>query len=219
MDFTWEIELPERDKVALGGRRPRGTLVIRAGEGKERISAPVAVLMGLDKRLEGLLIPPASRAELLFHLKAVSEECAMSRVARLVDRRDYSRAEIRAKLAEDGYTPSCVDHVVERATSSGLVDDLRFADVFIRTKVASGWGTARIARELSRRGIEVADVPGWPLEYLGDDSEADRAYQLVCTRRVPGKNAYPKLVRFLAGRGFSLGDATRAVSRYLSEQE
>ena len=219
MSVDWKIELPERDKVALGGRRPKGTLVIVGEEGAEHMSAPVAALKALDKRLEGLPEPPASRAELLFHLRTVSEECAMARVARLVERRDYSRKEVADKLAEDGYSRSCIDRVVERACSCRLVDDARFADVFIRTKVYAGWGAARIARELARRGVDVASVEGWPHEYLVLEDEADRAYELVSTRRVPAKNAYAKLVRFLAARGFSLGDATRAVSRYLAEQE
>lgn len=183
------------------------------------MSVPVAVAKALDKHIEGLAEPPGSRAELLYHLAAVSDECAMGRIARLVDRRDYSSKEASDKLREDGYAPSCIERVLGRATSSGLVDDSRFADVFIRTKVSAGWGTARIGRELSRRGIELSQVEGWPHEYLDVSDEPQRAYELVSTRRIPSKNAYPKLVRFLAGRGFSLGEATQAVSRYLAEQE
>ena len=218
MSLDWQIELPERDKVALGGRKPKGPLVIVKDGDEERISAPVAALKALDKHLEGLLVPPSSRAELLYHLGVVCEDCAMSRVARLVDRRDYSAKEATDKLREDGYGPSCIERVIERATSSHLIDDARFADVFIRTKVYAGWGAARIRRELDLRGIDVNDVEGWPYEYLPPEDEAQRAYELVSTRRIPERNAYPKLVRFLSSRGFSLGDATQAASRYLSEQ-
>ena len=99
----------------------------------------------------------------------------MARVARLVERRDYSRKEVADKLAEDGYSHSCIDRVVERACSCRLVDDARFADVFIRTKVYAGWGAARIARELARRGVDVSSVEGWPHEYLVLEDEAAAA--------------------------------------------
>ena len=50
----------------------------------------------------------------------------------------------------------------------------------------------------------------------GDDVSA-RAREALERKRVPEKNAYPKLVRFLVSRGYSLSVAKDAVSARLAE--
>ena len=83
-------------------------------------------------------------------------------------------------------------------------------------KLACGWGPVRLERELARRGIVLEEVAGWPEEFLEGDDVSDRAAQLLATKRIPEKNAYPKLVRFLASRGYPLSVCKDAVSRRLS---
>ena len=108
---------------------------------------------------------------------------------------------------------------MDKAKRGHVIDDMRFADVYIRTKVSAGWGSRRIERELSQKGIEASDVPGWPYEYFDMDDERERAYQLASRRRLSGKNDYAKIVRFLVARGFGMGDAKDAAARVLREAE
>ena len=72
-------------------------------------------------------------------------------------------------------------------------------------------GRVRIERELSRRGIEASDVPGWPELYLSEESEEEDCLRARWPRRrITGeKNDYEKIVRFLSSRGYPLGLATR----------
>ncbi|MBQ6394824.1 MAG: regulatory protein RecX, partial [Atopobiaceae bacterium] len=106
--------------------------------------------------------------------------------------------------------------IINRAESAHLIDDARFADIFIRSKVLSGWGSARIVRELKLKGIEASSVPGWPYEYLSED-EYDRALEIARTRRDSLRRSYEKLARYLSSRGFSASVCSRVASRVVSE--
>jgi regulatory protein len=144
--------------------------------------------------------------------------CAASRIERLVDKRDYSATELDDKLLHDGYSASVRDEAIGRAIGAGLVDDRRFGAAYVRTKLSSGWGVARIERELKRRGVCLEELPGWPQDFLDDETEDERAYRIASTRRLSQKNPFEKLVRFLCGRGFSMGCAMRVARRVVDEQ-
>ncbi len=77
----------------------------------------------------------------------------------------------------------------------------------------------RIERELSRRGVPIEDVAGWPDEFFGDEGPTQRARELIERKPVPRENAYPKLVRFLVSRGFSLSVAKDVVSERLARDD
>lgn len=218
--FDWEVRLPDRKKAALGQARPRAVLALSGSEhGSEEYRIPVAVGRSLHAKKKSGEVAPSSRAELLWLLNQVSLDCGRARVEYLVDKRDYSSAELTDKLRQDGYTAEQAVKLVERAVESGMVDDARFAAAFIRSKIYAGWGSAKIERELSRRGVSVEDVPDWPTEFFSADDEAERAYELASRRRLTGKNDYAKIVRFLGSRGFSVGLATSVARRVLDEAE
>ena len=218
-DLDWEVRLPQRGTRGLGQAVPRAEVILRTTQrGEEHIHVPLAVARALDAKARARELLPSSRAELMFAMGEVSRKCAMDRAAALIDRRDYSEGELSSRLARDGYASQTVESTVRRSVECGLVDNARFADAFIRSKLAQGWGRVRIERELSRRGVDASSVPGWPELYLTDESEEDTAYELASRRRLTGKNDYEKIVRFLSSRGFPLGLATRTARRVLEER-
>ncbi len=219
-DLDWEIRLPQRGSRGLGQVAPRAEVVIRTPQrGEEHVRVPLAVARSLDAKARGKELLPSSRAELMFAMGEVSRKCAMDRAATLIDRRDYSEEELASRLARDGYASQTVESTVRRSVECGLIDNSRFADTFIRSKLSQGWGRVRIERELARRGIEADDVLGWPELYLSDESEEAAAYELASRRRLTGKNDYEKIVRFLSSRGYPLGLATRTARRVLDESK
>lgn len=216
--LEWEIEVPGRGNLGMRGSRPRGRVHISTEDhGDEVFTIPAAVARALAADKKSGKLAPSSRAELLWSLRETSSKQAMRRVASLVDRRDYSRKELTDKLLRDGYRDEVVQATVGRAVESGMVDDRRFADVFVRTKVSAGWGLRRVVDELRRRGIDVDDLPGWPYDYVDPDDEAARAREVAARHHVTGKNRFQKLVRFLVGRGFSTGVAYDAARSVLEE--
>lgn len=213
--LSWSVELPVRGASAATRVRPRAILCLQsASHGEERLSVPVAV----GRRLDALSrdgFAPASRAELLHRLGELSRQCVHARMEELVGRRDYSRIELRDRLSSDGYPTSVVEQVVSRACEVGLVDDARYGAAFARSKILAGWGRFRIERELSRRGVDVSEVAGWPEEFFNADEERERALALASRRRLSGRNDYQKLVRFLCTRGFAASLATSVAREVL----
>lgn len=211
--LSWSVELPARGSRSA---RPRASLCVSSeSHGEERFSLPVSV----GRRLEALAdegFAPTSRAELLHRLGEVSRQCAHARMEALVGRRDYSCAELARRLCEDGFSRSVADEIVSRACEVGIVDDARYGAAFARTKALSGWGRVKIERELSRRGVEPASVPGWPEEFLSAEDERERALSLAARRRLTGKNDYQKLVRFLCARGFAVSLSTSVAREVLA---
>ena len=218
--FEWSVELPERGEAAFGSRPARARLLITSDtHGDEVILVPKAVGRKLARLRDSGELSPSSRAELLYSLRKVSCDLARAKAEDLINRRDYSASELSQRLERDGYLPDIASEVVERFERVGLVDDARFADLFIRSKLACGWGPSKIGRELRRRGVEPSEVPGWPDEYLGADDEAEAAFELASRRRLTGKNDLQKIVRFLCGRGYSFAVSMDAAKRALATPE
>lgn len=216
--FDWDVELPE-GKANSFGARPRGALIITTEErGIERLSLPLSVARSLRAAKAADEIHPGSRAELLWMAKDRAMTCAKSRVERLIDKRDYSSFELAEKLRQDGYSEQVRNAIVERAVEVGLVNDARYADVFVRSKMSSGWGALKIEQELRRRGIEASSIAGWPDAYFSQDAEEERALQIARSRRISDKNGYQKLVRYLCGRGYSLGLACHVAKQVMDER-
>lgn len=194
----------------MGARKPLARIETADSES---IFVPVCVA----RRLDGADGPePGSRAELLYEVRTLSDECAWSKLVDLVSRRDYSQKEAADRLVREGFSRDCASRAVERGVASRVVNDARFAEYFVRAKVSAGWGPMRIERELSRRGVPIEDVPGWPDEFFGDEGPTQRARELIERKPVPRENAYPKLVCFLVSRGFSLSVAKDVVSERLA---
>lgn len=207
--FSWTVSYPERG-AALGYKKPLATITLAD---HEPVHVPVAVARALEAQ-EG---EPQCATELFYDIRQRSEACAWNRLVDMVSRREHSSKEIEDKLRREGYSQAASSSAVAKGRELRLVSDERFAESFIRMKLACGWGPVRLERELAQRGIALKEVAGWPEEFLDGDDVAARADQLLATKRVPDKNAYPKLVRFLASRGYPLSVCKDAVSRRLSE--
>ncbi len=125
---------------------------------------------------------------------------AFKRIERLVKVRDRSIKEVKTRLRRDGVEEEALDQALSRACRCGYLDDVRFADVLIRSRLHAGKGLAGIVRELKENDINPEDIPGFPEEYLDHaPSQADAAFALLCRKPPRAKNgkqaAYAKLIR------------------------
>ncbi len=112
-----------------------------------------------------------------------------------VNRRERTVAEIRAHLARRGVAEETAETVVDELVTERLVDDERFAAMFIADKRGlERWGSERIRRGLAERGVArelaeraLADADGaaaGPGAAAGGETELDRALELL-RRRFP----------------------------------
>jgi regulatory protein len=72
-----------------------------------------------------------------------------------VNRRERTVAEVRAHLERKGVAEATADAVLAELTETRLIDDERFAEMYVADKrELQSWGAERIRRGLHERGID-----------------------------------------------------------------
>lgn len=138
------------------------------------------------------------------------------RALQLLTRREYSRAELKAKLAatevlaaDNDTEETTVEDVLDRLQAENLLSDQRYATQRVVAR-AGRYGNGRLRQELRQRGISDDDITE-ALPEAGDETERCRAIWGKKFGRPPqSAEERAKQMRFLQYRGFS-GDAIRRV--------
>lgn len=158
-----------------------------------------------------------SQEELDEIIATTSRTHAASYVNTLFNTRDYAKAEVEYKLLSAGYDKDLVQGIIQKAQDGNLINDERFSEVFIRSKIMDGWGPRKIQQALAKRGIALDEVKGWPEEFIEQDQEVERAYALIKHRSALRKNPFEKSVRFLASKGFNYDVCKQAALRLVDD--
>lgn len=130
----------------------------------------------------------------------------MQRVANnLLARRDYSAFEIKQKLLQKNFDEIEVDNFIQTLLEQNLLDDLRFAQSFVRYKYSQGKGANWIIQALNQKGVaqdkirmalsEQDEVLDWQLQI--QKLLNSRKFDLADFKQKA------KAYRFLASRGFT----------------
>lgn len=150
------------------------------------------------------------------NLKSDELREAFKKIERLVKVKDRSVLEVRNRLHRDGFVADVVDAAIDRALSVGYLDDARFADVLVRSRLSAGKGLSGILRELRTHAIDPFEqLEGFPDDYLRNNlSQEEAAIALLCRKPPRSKNekqaAYAKLIR----SGYSADIAANATKRW-----
>lgn len=134
-----------------------------------------------------------------------------ARALQYLARREYSRAELRAKLlphipcdTETGEAqPDVLDALLEDFVSRGWLSDARAATQLIHAK-RQRFGTQRIANELRQRGIsdELIDE-ALPQLKETEQEAAHEVWQKKFGKLPQDNHEKARQIRFLQSRGFS----------------
>lgn len=135
---------------------------------------------------------------------------------RLLARREWSVARLRARLLEDTPEPGAVDEAVDRLVASGALDDRRMALAHARTASrVKGRGRQRILRELAAAGVD-DDIARWAVDEAVPADEQAAQLGRALDRRLRGplderavRRAYASLVRL----GYPPGEVAAALRR------
>ena len=130
---------------------------------------------------------------------------------RLLAMREHSQRELFDKLALRGFARDEVESIISRLAEQDWQNDARYAEAYVRQRIAKGYGPVRIAHELQQRGIRDVDVQtqaeeqgGWLQLALGVYlAKYDDAMLLA-------PNEWLKRSRFLQQRGFN-GDTIKGL--------
>lgn len=133
---------------------------------------------------------------------------------RLLERRDYGRDELAARLVEKGAPPEEAAAAADRMVELGFIDDANYAAMVARHYSARGFGERRVRDELRRRRVPREYWDG-ALESVPED--ADAAYRCFCSK-MRGRGPLPDELRrasaALQRRGFSWEQVREAAERY-----
>jgi len=135
---------------------------------------------------------------------------------RLLGRRDYTTAELTARLLDRGYVPEDVGATVARLAADGSLDDQRVARAHVRTASrVKGRGRLRIQAELRARGID-AEVAREALADLSPDDDLQAIERFLARRAADDPTLAAnrnRLFRQLLRRGFSAETIAKALDR------
>lgn len=158
---------------------------------------------------------PAGWAENLLLAADVSR--ARERAMMLLAMREHSRAELARKLRRKGFSAAAAESAVESLTADRLVDDTRFAEEWVRSRLRRRpVGRAALLAGLARAGVARAESEAAVDLVAGDDPELfGEAIGRAAERIERGGRADPEsLTRKLTARGFSY----REIRKFIEER-
>ena len=132
----------------------------------------------------------------------------------LLGRREHSARELKAKLARKGHAKDEVASALGRLRDRSYQSDERFGISIARTRVAQGYGPARIRAELKSHGLADAAVSA-AIAATDADWSTLAAAQLkrrFGAKPAPDREERGRRAQFLLRRGFDPA-TVRAVTR------
>ena len=138
---------------------------------------------------------------------------AKRRAMYLLQQMDRSRRNLQEKLKENGYPAEAVEAALSYVESYHYVDDERMARSFVRFAKEKK-SRHRILQDLLAKGID-REVIELALEEEFTEPEEDQIRMWIRKKGYSDETAEPKerakMVRFLAGKGFSSSDIFRVL--------
>lgn len=217
--FDIDVILPTKEErkrlAAYSSKKPMARVLLSVSNGGVReIVVPARVGRVL---LADPISVPCDENEAFDQIHELEFRSCCSLITDLLSHRDYSSGELTRKLLLYGFRDVEIQRAVDRAHDRRYLDDRRFAVNFIQERIRRGWGQRKIEAELKRRGVECSEIDGYPEAFFTEESDLERASQILERRVVPDDRAREKLTRFLLTRGFPYRIANEAVLDRLSE--
>ena len=140
---------------------------------------------------------------------------AKLRAMKLLTGRDYTEAVLRSKLIDDKYSDEAVEAAIEYVRSYGYIDDLRYAQNYVRCN-----NTTRSPRDMAMRlrnkGVS-QDIIETALKTEGaDESEETELIKRLIRKKCPDPKQLDhmgrqKLYAYMYGKGFDTGRVSRVL--------
>lgn len=148
-------------------------------------------------------------------LQEVVGKRAKKRALHLLERMDRTEKQLRDKLREGEYPPSCIEAAIDYVKQYHYLDDFRYACNFVRYSQEK-MSRRQILLKLGQKGISKEDADRALLEeYEGDESEQIAAL-LEKRHYIAGEadpNEFWRTYQFLLRRGFQSNDILRAMKK------
>lgn len=154
---------------------------------------------------------------------AAEHEATWRALLKALERRSFSVMEIRRRLKQKGHPPEAIDHAIERAMVSNLLNDREFAVRFVESRSARGRGPGRLRLDLRTLGVDATFIEAALQAHWPEPEDA-----LVLARQLAEKRARQlgalapdvkrrRLLSYLARRGFTGSRASAVIREVLSK--
>ena len=154
--------------------------------------------------------------------KAAAVRRAVRHSLFLLERRDFSKKELSARLEQKGYDPASAAEAAETVEKLGYINDLRYAERII-DKRKGRVGKKQLRYELSRAGISEEDAENAFSEIYAD-SDGEDAVLTAMKRKLKGEKpedriAQRKLFNYFISKGFDYETVRAAFEKYCENEE
>ena len=151
-------------------------------------------------------------------------EQALATLMHLCARAEKSTGDARRLMRGWGVDGRAQEEVLRKLIEQRFIDDVRFAEAFVREKVnLSGWGAYKIRAALARKGIDRSTIERTIAEM--DPAQNAERLQMQLARKmrsVKAASAYElktKLMRYGLSLGFDFESVSDAVGAMIKNME
>lgn len=138
----------------------------------------------------------------------------LSKLERYCAFQERCEAEVRQKLFSMPISVAQRDEIVRRLKDADFLNEERFVDVFIRSKMRSNhWGKGKIKQALFVKGV-CGDLVDSKLNEIDSDEYAQLLHEVIekWKKQNPAdSDNRAKLIRSLISKGFEMGEIMNAV--------
>ncbi|WP_283789730.1 regulatory protein RecX [Bermanella sp. WJH001] len=150
----------------------------------------------------------------------LDEKGLRHKVIELLARREYSYGELEQKLQPLTEDEAAMYRALDWVVEMGLQSDIRFTEMFIRSKAISGYGPVRIRMELRQKYIG-ADLIEFGFENIQDEINWSEEVDRLIEKKANGLDlsdmkSKNKVMGFLQRRGFNLDQIYAGFDRFTS---
>ncbi len=151
-------------------------------------------------------------------MKTKSSGEALHLLAAYCSRSERCISDVKKKLFQWEIPEEEQNHILKRLQDEKFLDEERFCRAYINDKSKySKWGAYKIRFELKKKLIPDSLIRE-ALKNIAPDENKERLLQLLQAKQktVTGNNEFEirqKLMRFAAGRGFSLDEIEKAIEK------
>lgn len=132
----------------------------------------------------------------------------LAKLERYCAYQERSEAEVRKKMGTLVVPVAMADDIVKELKACDFLNETRFAETYVRSKLKEKWGKLKIRQGLYQKGI-AAEVIQEQMDQIDDDQYIDVVRDTIEKwKRLNSKDAdnRPKLIRHMLSKGFAMDD-------------
>lgn len=138
----------------------------------------------------------------------------LSKLERFCAFQERCESDVRKKLTSMPCSVAQRDEIIRRLREHDFLNDRRFVEVFVRSKVHECWGKLKIRQALFAKSVDVQLIDEF-LNAIDEDEYAQMISDVVMKwKRMHSDEAddRQKLFRYMLTRGFSIGEVMAAMN-------